>query len=83
MPLWIDNEACVLVATDASSIHRLAYITRRVRLLQELQRLGVIKCLNVPGLANPADVFTKYVRKASWRVYIARIYNVCIDALRS
>ena len=83
VPLWIDNEACVLVATDASSIKRLAYITRRVRLLQELQRLHIIKCLNVPGTANPADVLTKYIRKAAWRLYIARLYNVCADALRS
>ena len=64
-----------MVARDASSIKRLAYVTRRVRVLQELQRFGVIDCLNVPGRSNPADAMTKYLDKRTFRTYMARIYN--------
>ena len=76
VPLWCDNEACVLVTKDASSLKRLAYVTRRVRLLQELQHRRVINISNVPGKANPADPLTKHVDKLSFRSYMARLYNV-------
>ena len=75
VPLWCDNEACVLVAKDASAIKRLSYVTRRVRLLQELQVNGLISVLNVPGKDNPADALTKSLDRTTFRRYMARLYN--------
>ena len=75
VPLWIDNEACELVAKDASATKRLSYITRRVRLLQELQALTIVSALHVPGKENPADVLTKSVGRADFRKYMAKLYN--------
>ena len=75
VPLWCDNEACVLVAHDASSIKRLSYVARRVRFLQELVSRNFLCVLNVPGKANPADVLTKHIGKSEFREYMARLYN--------
>ena len=61
--MWCDNDAAVLAGSDASSIKRLAYIARRVRFLQELVVRGVVTLLNVPGTANPADMFTKHLAR--------------------
>ena len=69
------NEACVLVAKDASAIKRLSYVTRRVWLLQELQAHGVVDIRNVPGKDNPADALTKSLDRAPFRRYMARLYN--------
>ena len=81
--MWCDNTAAVLAASDATSIKRLAYIARRVRFLQELVVRGIIKMCNVPGDANPADVFTKHLPKAAFRMYIARVYNCAAALFRS
>ena len=77
VPVWCDNEVCVMVARDASSIKRLAYVTRRVRLLQELHARGVVAMppQGVPGTANPADAFTKHLEKTIFRSYMAVLYN--------
>ena len=65
-----------MVARDASSVSRLAYITRRVRLLQELGAFGVVKLFNIPGKRNPADMLTKWLKvKATIKEYLARLYN--------
>ena len=76
IPVWCDNEACVMVSKDASSLKRLAYVTRRVRMMQELVHRGFVRILNVPGKANPADPLTKHVDKLTFRTYMARLYNV-------
>lgn len=77
VPLWCDNEACVLVTQDASSTKRLAYVARRVRLLQQLQFRGLIDIRKVDGTANPADPLTKSLKqKRAFRDYMARLYNV-------
>ena len=65
----------MLVAKDASAIKRLSYVTRRVRLLQELQAHGVVDMRNVPGKDNPADSLTKSLERAPFRRYMARLYN--------
>ena len=80
MTLWCDNAAAVMVSKDASSIKRLAYVARRVRLLQELQRRLVVNVVDVPGTANPADAFTKHLDKTTFCMYMARLYNC--DAAR-
>jgi len=49
---------------------RLSYITRRVRLLQELQALAIVSALHVPGKENPADVLTKSVGREDFRKYM-------------
>ena len=74
--IWCDNEAAVLVSKDATSIKRLAYIARRCRFLQELHDRNIVRLLNVPGKANPADALTKHVSpKGTFKEYMARIYN--------
>jgi hypothetical protein len=73
--MWCDNDAAVLAGSDATSIKRLAYIARRVRFLQELVVRGIVRMLNLPGTANPADMFTKHLAKALFREYCARVYN--------
>ena len=65
-----------MVTKDATSLKRMAYVTRRVRLLQELQRRGLISIHSVPGKANPADALTKHVDKLTFRSYMSRLYNV-------
>jgi hypothetical protein len=62
--MWCDNDAAVLAGSDATSIKRLAYIARRVRFLQELVVRGIVRMLDLPGTANPADMFTKHLAKA-------------------
>ena len=83
VPIWCDNEVCVMVARDASSIKRLAYVARRVRLLQELHARGVVWMPpeGVRGTVNPADAFTKHLDKATFRGYMQRLYNCALDAL--
>ena len=73
-----------MVSKDASSVKRLAYIVRRVRLLQELDRRGVVRLHNVPGTANPADALTKHLKSpADWLNYMAIIYNRAANEFRS
>ena len=49
-----------MVAKDASSAKRLPFVTRRVRLLQELRERGIVDVLSVPGKENPE--FTEQVQ---------------------
>ena len=74
--IWCDNSAAVMVSNDATSIKRLAYIARRCRFLQELVDRKLIKMLDVPGTANPADALTKHISpKQTFKEYMARIYQ--------
>ena len=81
VPVWCDNEAAVLVANDASSAKRLPFVTRRIRLLQELRDRGIVHVLSVPGKENPADALTKYLTKPEFKPYMARMYNCNISHL--
>ena len=82
VPLWCDNEACIMVSKDATSLKRLSYITRRVRLLQELASHGVVVLHKVAGTANPADALTKVLAvKHAFKEYMAKLYNVGIHML--
>ena len=82
VPLWCDNEACIMVSKDATSLKRLSYITRRVRLLQELTSHGVVVLHKVSGTANPADALTKVLAvKYAFKEYMAKLYNVGIHML--
>ena len=73
VPLWCDNEACIMVSKDATSLKRLSYITRRVRLLQELTSHGVVVLHKVSGTANPADALTKVLAvKYAFKEYMAK-----------
>jgi hypothetical protein len=78
---WCDNEAAVLVANDASSAKRLPFVTRRIRLLQELRERGIVHVISVPGKANPADALTKYLSKPEFKAYMARMYNCDINEM--
>ena len=82
MGMWCDNEAAVCVSNDSTSIKRLAYVARRVRFLQELVTRNVLRMLNVPGTANPADAMTKHVSpKRHWQEYMSRMYNSSVAVL--
>ena len=81
VPVWCDNEVTVLVSTDASPIKRLAYIARRVRLLQELDRYEIVKLHDVPGLLNPADIMTKHLTSDTFARYMSIIYNCSVEFL--
>ena len=83
VPVWCDNEVTVLVSKDASPIKRLAYVARRVRLLQELDARGVVKLYNVPGTANPSDAFTKNLRRNEFQEYMRVLYNCTRERLRA
>ena len=68
-----------MVAKDATSVKRLAYIARRIRFLQELVARKVIRILDVPGDANPADAMTKHISPKSLYIdYMARAYNTTV-----
>ena len=75
VPVWCDNEVAVMVANDASSQKRMAYIARRIRFLQELVKLRLADVRSVPGKVNPADALTKHLHKQTYREYMARLYN--------
>ena len=79
--MWCDNTVTVLVSTDSTPLKRLAYIARRVRLLQELARHGVVKLHSVPGTANPADVFTKHLSRDEFERYMCIVYNCTAQRL--
>ena len=64
-----------MVTRDASSVKRLAYVARRVRLLQELEARRVIRILDIDGKVNPADALTKHLDKPTWIGYMSRMYN--------
>ena len=64
-----------MVAKDASSIKRLAYVARRVRFLQELESRHVIAMRDVDGTANPADMLTKHLKRDPFIDYASRMYN--------
>ena len=82
-PSWCDNEACLLVLQDATSVKRLAYVARRCKFMQELTEEGVILLKHVPGTANPADLMTKYLEtKRVFIEYAAWIYNCSTDLMR-
>ena len=70
------------ISNAAASIKRIAYIARRASFLQEINDV-VIKVVSVPGTANPADIFTKFMKiKEEWYKYCARVYNVAIALFR-
>ena len=73
-----DNEICITVARDASSMKKVSYVARRVRLLQELVERKVIKMVKVSGLANPSDMLTKHLAKDIFRKYAANLYGAAI-----
>ena len=75
VPVWCDNEITVLVSKDVSPLKRLAYVARRVRLLQEFAKDGVVRLYDVPGVANPADMLTKHPKKADFIDYTSVLYN--------
>ena len=78
--LWCDNEVCVAVGQGAASMKKVAYVARRVRLLQELEgRVTLLR--KVAGTSNPADLLTKHLTKAIFRPYAARIYGCSVDDL--
>ena len=82
--VWCDNAAAVMVAKDATSVKRLAYIARRVRFLQELVARAVIKILHVPGDANPADAMTKHLSPKSLYIeYMARVYHTTVALFKA
>ena len=72
-----------MVAKDATNIKRLAYVARRVRLLQELDAHGIVRLRHVPGTANPADALTKHLRRIDYQEYMRVLYNCTRDALRA
>ena len=73
----------MLVSKDVSPLKRLAYIARRVRLLQEMVKLGGIQLRDVPGTANPADMLTKHMKtRADFVKYASRMYNCDPAVLR-
>ena len=74
---WCDNEICITVAKDASSMKHVAYVARRVRFLQEMQSSDhrIISMRKVSGLANPADMLTKHLKKESFKLYAAKLYG--------
>jgi hypothetical protein len=77
VPLYCDNDVCVLVSEDATSVKRLSYVARRARFLQELRIHGHVVMRRVKGTENPADAFTKHLKdKKVFYGYMARIYNV-------
>ena len=78
VPMHCDNEICITVARDASSMKKVSYVARRVRLLQELVERKVIKMVKVSGLANPADMLTKHLTKDIFRKYAANLYGAAI-----
>ena len=72
-----------MVSKDASPIKRLAYVARRVRLLQELDAHGIIKLRHVPGTANPADAMTKHLRRLEYQDYMRVLYNCARESMRA
>ena len=83
VPVWCDNEVSVLVSKDASPLKRLAYVARRARFLQELDACGIVKLYNVPGVANPADAFTKHLGRKEFQEYMRVLYNCDAECLRA
>ena len=83
VPIWCDNEVTVMVSKDASPLKRLAYVARRVRLLQELCARDTVRLHDVPGTANPADSLTKNLRRAEFQEYMRVLYNCDKEALRA
>ena len=81
VPVWCDNSVTVLVSTDSTPLKRLAYIARRVRLLQELARHGIVKLHDVPGTQNPADIFTKHLTREEFERYMTIVYNCSAEQL--
>ena len=80
------REACILIAKDATSIKRLAYMARRAAWMRELTDTNhdvrqVVRPLKVDGTANPADALTKYISKPIFRAYAARMYNCSEEGL--
>ena len=80
VPVWCDNEVCVMVTKDQSSIKRLSYVARRVRFLQELNARGIIDIRKVDGTVNPADALTKYLQPKDFKRYMDFLYQGTIDA---
>ena len=82
--IWCDNSAAVMVAKDATSVKRLAYIARRIRFLQELVARNIIKILHVPGDANPPDAMTKHLSPKSLYIeYMARAYHTTVALFKA
>ena len=80
-PIFCDNEAACMVTRNATSVKRLSYIARRCRFMQECQGTEIL-IKDISGLNNPADAFTKHMKiKATWRLYMARIYNASLTQI--
>ena len=41
----------------------------------------MIRMLNIEGDVNPADMLTKYLRKAVWFPYASRLYNTDLSKI--
>ena len=72
--MWCDNEVCVMVTKDESSMKRLSYVARRVRFLQELHSRGIIEIRKVDGTINPVDALTKYLQPKDYKRYMDHIH---------
>ena len=58
------------------------FVTRRVRLLQELSDFSHVRVLNISGKANPSDAMTKVMKvKTTYREYMSILYNIGISNL--
>ena len=82
VPIWCDNEICVMVSKGESAEKRVAYAARRCRFLQELTYFNFSKLYKISGLVNPADLLTKYLAKDKWLEYATVLYNVPPGSLR-
>jgi hypothetical protein len=46
-------------------------------------RCGIVKLYNVPGVANPADAFTKHLGRKEFQEYMRVLYNCDAECLRA
>ena len=71
--LHVDNQGAVELSRDRKSCHRSRHVDRRFFKVRELEAAGIVSVKHIPTERNRADVLTKALPLATFRLHRAAL----------